>query len=162
MTKKTAKQMEAMLDDTEEDVEDMVKPLPDWLGKKKDRLTGQYVVVKNGFVISFKINLDVPPQEIQKDFQNNGEFKTKHRWPIYIQKVKPTALGLGLQEEDEELFNKVMKQNERIGEESIFEISDNLDKQLAEFIFNMKDTNGIIKMQRKGQGAKTKYHFTEG
>lgn len=165
MAKKTKAQMEAMLNDDEEDVEEMVKEskplLPDWLGKKKDRLTGQYVVIKNGFIYIFKTDISVKPQEVQKDFQNNGEFKTKHRWPIYIQSVKPTQLGLGLQEEDEDMFKKVMRQNDGVGEEFIFEISDNLDKQLAAFIWDMKDPHGNIKMQRKGTGSKTKYHFSE-
>lgn len=162
--KKTTEEMEAMLDDTEEDVEEMVKEsksLPNWIGKKKDRLTGQYLRVKRGFIYTFKVDLDTEPQEVEKDFQGNGEFKVRHQWPIYLQKVSPTAIGRGLQEEDEEAYDKVMKQNEGVGEEFIFEMSTNVDTQLAAFIHGMDNPRGNIKLQRKGEGMKTKYHFSE-
>lgn len=162
MAKKTKAQMEAMLSDEEEDAEEMVKPLPDWLGKKKDRMTGQYLRVKNGFIYIFKVDLNIQPQVVEKDFQNDGNFKTKHQWKVYLQDIKPTGIGKGLQEDDPEQYKKVMDQNVGIGEEFIFEMSSNIDQQLAGFIFEMADPLGNIKMQRKGAGAKTRYHFSEG
>lgn len=162
MVKKTKAQMEAMLNDNEEDVEDMVKPLPDWLGKKADRLTGQYLTMKNGFIYTFKVDLAQEPQEVSKDFNGNGEFRTRHQWQVYLQTINPTAVGKGLQEEDEELYDKVMAQATKgIGEEFILEVSSNVDKQLASFIGEMTNPAGKIKMQRKGSGAKTRYHFSE-
>ena len=159
---KTNEEMEAMLNDEEEDIEPMVKKLPDWVGQKKDRLTGQYVRVKNGFNIYFKVNLALKPVEILKEFNNDGKPKTKFQWQIYLQKVVPTAIGKGIQVEDPDTYKKVMDQNDHIDEEFIFEVTPTVDQQLAKFLFDTPNPEGVIAMKRTGSGNLTKYHFREG
>ncbi len=163
MTKTKTENIDAMLNDTEEDAEPMVKPLPDWIGKKADRLTGQYLSVKSGFIYLFKVDIEKNvPQEVLKDFKGNGIEKIRYQWQVYLQDIKVTQLGKGIKEDSPDIYKKVMDQIVGVGEEFIFEMSATVDKQLAAFIRTMPDNKSIIKMQRKGENAQTRYFFSGG
>ena len=110
----------------------------------------------------FKVNLDIPPTEVSKDFQGNGEFRIRIQHLIYLERIRPTAVGKGLQVEEPKTYDKVMEQNDRIGEEFIMEISPKANKALAEYIYNAEDPANVIKLKRTGSGNQTVYNFTKG
>ena len=145
-----------------DDTEEMVKPMADWVGKAMNQLSGHFLTIKNGFHYYIKINPDVAPLEVSKDFNGNGEFRKRIQHNAYLEKIKPTMTGKGLQVDEPETYKKVMDQNENVGEEFILEISPAVNKLLAEYVYNVKDPRATIKMKRTGMGNKTKYTFTKG